>query len=565
MDLASGHPVTSAGTGIAITQSARYTADMNNQLKSLFLCTTSLVTALGTYGCTSPAPSEAPTNTPEQDAQPGIELTLQDGVIQGVQRDGARVFYGIPYAVDTAVSGRFEPPQPVSTWDGSHDATQPGPACAQPTLGGSSTMASEAEDCLHVDVWAPTEVPEAPLPVMVWFHGGGFRFGKTDFYPGNALVERDVVVVMVSYRLGALGFLSYPDPTTGKPTVANAGIQDQQLALQWVQENIAVFGGDPTNVTLFGQSAGATSICQHMVSPQSSGLFHRAIMQSGACNSLVTETEPAIEQGKALARALECEDADDVFGCLQSAPIESIVQAVPAREDTLTGATQFRWGPTVDGRVIPAWPAAMLAQGDFNPVPVLFGTNLHDGVFFVFVRGLLSTRPEAYQDTLATVARGYDLETVSSLYPLGEDNNPIAPLADILSDKMFNCPMGVDARSLDTHGVPVFRYHFTQPIDAGFLAELGTSHGAEMPYIFGGPVEDAYFLAEEDFSLATTIADYWVQFAYTGNPNTDKHPSWPAFRNLEESYIELNDALEVRTELRQKYCAFWDDYPVTEM
>lgn len=492
-------------------------------------------------------------------AAPELELLLQTGPIKGTIIEDTRVFYGIPYAANPSGDGRFSRPEPAAAWTQQLDVTSPAPACAQPVLGAPTMMQTLEEDCLHVDVWAPTTLPSEPLPVMVWFHGGGFSYGKTDNYPGHILVENDVVVIMLSYRLGPLGFLTYPDTDTEAGFAGNAAIHDQHLALQWVRDNAAVFGGDPNNVTLFGQSAGATSICQHLVSSESKGLFHKVIMQSGACDSLVMSYEESLEQGLAMARAVGCADQEDVIQCLRTVPAEELVLARPTDEDVAAGRRRFNWGPVAGAAPLADLPSSLLQTSALNKVPVLLGTNEDDGVFFAFVRGIIGLSEDEYQDALMGESPGSDAAELLELYPMENPDIPALGIANLLGDKLFNCPMAIDSRTLDSQGIDVYRYYFTQPIESGFLAELGTIHGAEMPFVFGAAVEDSYFLGEKDAGLSNQVVRYWTQFARTGNPNGSGDFQWQPFTRDAEYYLDLRDDLENKTDLRKDYCSFWDE------
>jgi para-nitrobenzyl esterase len=527
---------------------------MNNLPQSRF----AFLILIGCIAC-SPESTPSEVETPSSSVQTGLEINIQSGPIQGTIIENTRVFYGIPYAEDASGTNRFKRPIPVAPWTAMHDATQPAPACAQPILGAPTKMETIEENCLHLDVWAPQDIPEQPLPVMVWLHGGGFGYGKTENYPGHVLVQNDVIVIMASYRLGPLGFLTYPSTDSEDGFTGNAAIHDQRLALEWVRDNAAVFGGDPNNVTLFGQSAGATSICQHIVSNESSGLFHKAIMQSGACESLVMTYDDSLVQGEAAARAVGCDTATNVIECLQNVSAEELVLARPTQEDVDAGLRRFTWGPVSGSAPLADWPPSMLESGNFNKVPVLLGTNKDDGIFFAFVRGLIGLDEDEYPDAIIGESSEEEAEQVAELYPIQNPAQPAMAIANLLGDKLFNCPMGVDARSIDAHGVDVYRYYFTQPIESGFLASYGTAHGAEMPFIFGAAVEDSYFLGENDAELSEKIIGYWTRFARTGNPNTAESFAWESFKSDTQSYLTLENDMRIQTDLRKDYCSFWDN------
>ncbi len=485
--------------------------------------------------------------------QPGLEITIESGVVKGKEVEDTRAFLGIPYAVPPVGPLRFTPPQPIAPWTEPHNGTRPGNTCPQLGLG-SSFVAFRNEDCLHVDVWTQKTTPEKLLPVMVWIYGGGFSYGSTNDYSGHVLAKEEVVLVMVNYRLGPLGFLAHPALADENPASGNLGLQDQQLALEWVQKNIVAFGGDPDNVTLFGQSAGATSVCLQMVSPQSQGLFHRSILQSGACESLVQEQADAYEQGEELARVLQCDDPNETMDCLRSKSVDDLLVAEPDIE-TLE---RFFFAPVVDSVFLPKHPNTLLKEGLFAQVPVLLGTNRDEGGFFAFIGGLSSVTEEKYLEVLEEDTTSEDVPAAMALYPLADYDSPRDALIAFIGDRMFNCTMRRDALKMRQHGVPVFRYLFTQEITSGFLSDYGTVHGAEMPYVFGSIVQDSFELIDADIPLSQTIINYWRQFAIAGDPNREEALTWPPFESNNQQYIELKTEMSVETNFKEAQCSFWD-------
>lgn len=525
-----------------------------------FLIRLALASALATSGCSAdlPARSEAGPYA----ATPRPEVTVSSGRLRGIAHGDVEAFWGIPYATSTAGDARWRPPVAVSTWQGTRDADQHVPACAQMAIGSDERVSSVEEDCLAIDVYTPSTTSERPLPVMVWFYGGAFLYGRTDEYDGAMLASKGVVLVMASYRVGPLGFAAHPSLDDGEVPlgVGNYGLRDQQLALAWVQQNAAAFGGDPSNVTIFGQSAGATSSCLHLVSPLSAGLFHRAILQSGSCQNLVASRAAGEDKAVQMARALGCE-GEDAAACLRGKSAEEVMLAAPPplRPDGSPGLHRLNWGPTVDGLLIPEAPRTLLGRGEFHQVPVLLGTNLDEGGFFVFVYGLLNLDEEAF---VTFLNRDYPPELVAQIqqkYPLASYESPSAALAEVFGDSLFHCPMSADAERIAEQGIPIYQYHFTQPIPSGFLSNLGTVHGAELPFVFGSTVQNAYFLAEEDLSLSETMMGYWTRFATTGDPNGDDAPAWPRIGPEENVYLELNkDQMAVKANLRESLCELWD-------
>jgi len=286
--------------------------------------------------------------------QQGTLIRLRDGDLQGAVDGGARRFLGIPFAAPPLGALRWRPPAPIVPWQGMKDATAFGPACAQ--LSSVITPRSESEDCLYLNVWTPDPAPARPLPVMVWIHGGGNNNGSANdpvplglgglFYDGRHLAEtRDVVVVSMNYRVNVFGFFPHSSLAVEDaeyPHSGNQGLLDQQQALRWVRDNIVAFGGDPNNVTIFGESAGSYNVCFHIVSPGSHGLFHRAIGQSGGCTTYQPTAAEAETRSQAVIDAIGCGGASDVPGCMRDVPVATLLQH--AGES----------GPVIDGGVLPA-------------------------------------------------------------------------------------------------------------------------------------------------------------------------------------------------------------------
>lgn len=322
---------------------------------------------------------------PDGDVQEDpARVTTASGDLQGAVVGATRVFLGVPYAAPPVGELRWRAPQPHAPWAEPRDATARGPSCPQPDF--MNGVVAGDEDCLTLNLWAP--VGAARAPVMLWLHGGGYfvNSGGDPGYDGQRLSEATgSIVVTINYRLGALGFLAHAalaDEDPAHLTAGNYGHEDQRAALEWVRDNIAAFGGDPANVTLFGQSAGATSTCLHMLSPRSSDLFQRAIIQSGDCGAF---PKPELEdQSAQVASALGCDVEADVLACLRAKPADEIVW------------TTIDWGlgPVVDGWNIVVDPRAALAEGAIaSEVPVIMGTT-RDEAGFDFGMGFLPPVPD---------------------------------------------------------------------------------------------------------------------------------------------------------------------------
>ncbi|MFJ9338999.1 carboxylesterase/lipase family protein [Streptomyces sp. NPDC101733] len=469
---------------------------------------------------------------PEDPARPVVETA--EGPVRGRAHGAYATYEGLPYAAAPVGPQRWRPPRPAPRRTGVLDAGTPGARCVQlPALGPGGPSGSE--DCLFLNVTAPTG-PERDRPVMVWFHGGGFRLGAGDLYrPGPLVTRGGAVVVTVNYRLGIFGFLGHPE-LGGAP---GFGLADQQAALRWVRANATRFGGDPERVTVFGESAGGLSVCAHLVSPASAGLFARAISQSGPCSltmppySLLPTLgayEPFVPQervvaaGAAAADRLGCGDhpPGGELACLRGLDAESL--ATPEL------MVQFS-GVPYGTELLPLEPRRALEAGRFHRVPVVQGTTLDE--MRVFVGQTLAADPvdgePAYRRRLAT-SFGPAAPRIEAAYPAADFPTAALAWAAALSDASFTCPALRDARALARH-VPTYAYLFADrdaPNRTG-LAEVpgfpyGASHGFELPYLFGTEALEA-----PQQALSERMEGYWTRFARTGSPGAPGAVEWPRY------------------------------------
>jgi para-nitrobenzyl esterase len=387
--------------------------------------------------------------------QEGTEITVADGTVVGEIDGATRRFLGIPFAAPPMGELRWRPPEPPAPWDTPLDATEFSSAC--PQIGSlTSPEDSTEEDCLYLNVWAPEPAPAAPLPVMVWFHGGSNVTGSTAdtipfvepptlFYNGRGLVEEaGVVVVTANYRLGVMGFFAHQAISAQNPssTSGNQGLLDQRMALQWVRDNIEAFGGDPDNVTIFGESAGAFDVCFHVASPGSRGLFHRAISESGGCTTALPTRQVAEAQADVFAAAMGCGDAADVAACLRSvsvsdllteAPVDGAQEELPGGDLYEGGTPRWDFGPIVDGSVLPEQPRALFAAGNVADVPYLLGSNSDEGTLFHVLQIPVSTDEEY----LAALERRFGAPLaaqVAAEYPSSAYDSPQAALERVTGD-----------------------------------------------------------------------------------------------------------------------------------
>ncbi len=473
---------------------------------------------------------------------PGVRVQVHGGALLGrVLDNGVRVWQGVPYAAPPTGERRWQPPQPPAPWTGLRAATAPGDVCPQPMSqmpGDGRSGLRGAEDCLFLNVYAPPlpNTGRAPrTPVMVWLHGGSFRSGAGSDYAAEVLArEQGVTVVTLNYRLGALGFLAAPALTDATGSSGNYGLMDQQEALRWVRRNVAAFGGDPRNVTVFGESAVAMSLCAQLASPLSRGLFARAILQSGPCTpqGITTPLSEALSTGSAYARALGCAPQD--AACLRAVPAGRLLD-VPVPGRRVPGAVDL---PMVSGdRVLPRAPADVFAAGEGLRVPVLLGTNRDEGTLFV------APVAEAGQDLplwqfwgVVALLERWDAPRALASYPAGGGTVGDTAAA-LVTDSLFACPASDLAADL-ARTAPVYTYEFRDPAPPLDLAptasvpRYGASHASELVSVFGtrlaGLADPARFTAPQA-DLARSIRTYWANFARRGDPNGPGLAPWSPY------------------------------------
>lgn len=497
----------------------------------------------------------ADTDSTGSDAQQDTEplpapvVVTDDGPVQGVRQEGLQVFWGIPFAKPPVGELRWALPELPEPWTDTLDASTRPPQCPQPeTLGPPELDVSE--DCLYLNVWAPDPLPEN-APVMVWIHGGGFLTGSgaQSLWDGTHIVPEGVILVSINYRLGPLGFLGHPDLTDGN---GNFGFIDQQLALAWVKANIDAFGGDLGNITLFGESAGAFSVCAHVAAPSSKGLFDKAIMQSGSC--ALRPLADAEADGANLAVALSCDSETDVVACMRAADADAIVAAMPAAEGFFFGGGAT-WSPALDGVRFTDDPNVLIASGAGSDVPVLMGTNADEGTLFLALANL-ELDETSYAATL-NATFGDDAAAVLAEYPVSNFDDANAAMAAVVGDGIFVCPARRLARTFDSIGQSAWLYHFTRVTNWLFFPNLGAFHASELAFIFQIPFPGVT-LTPEDKSLGAEMLGYWTRFAKTGDPNGDDAVTWDAYTTSADNHIELNVPVTTGTALKSDICDFWD-------
>ncbi|GLY64257.1 carboxylesterase/lipase family protein [Amycolatopsis taiwanensis] len=490
-------------------------------------------------------------------------VDTDDGALRGAVASDHRTFSGIPFAAPPVDNLRWQAPQPAVPWSGIRDATRPGSMCAQVGWVDGKAAQIGSEDCLYLNVTTPSR--GTGLPVMVWIPGGGFVQGAGDQYdPARLAATGNVVVVTINYRLDALGFLDDPD-FGDDPDAGNYGLADQQAALRWVRHNIASFGGDPGNVTVFGQSAGAFSICAHLVAPASRALFDKAIIQSGPCGNSFVTADVARKRGKEVAARLGCATGD-VATCLRAKPVNELVGI--DGDHVFTSTDRLRdmpWTPVVGTPVLPEQPLQALRDGHAARVPLIQGATRDEMRPFVAldydVKGTPVTEAE-YPNIIRQVF-GAKARLVLEKYPPSNYPSPGIALATVLTDagrKVGACTT-LPADTAAAARMPVYAYEFAQ--DDGLTIgdfPMGAAHSAELPYLFDGSFGSAPLPPTPDRQLLSQrLISYWAQFAKTGDPNNSEAPPWPAYHPGQPllSIKAGSDGIGLVDLAREHQCPLW--------
>ncbi|HVY02725.1 MAG TPA: carboxylesterase family protein [Caulobacterales bacterium] len=460
------------------------------------------------------------------------KIKIAQGALQGVTDDGVTSFKGIPFAPPPVGPLRWAPPQDPPKWKGVRAATSFGPSCTQATVRADTTS---SEDCLYLNVWSAAANAKAKLPVMVWIYGGAFVMGSSSYptYDGARFAKQGVVLVSLNYRLGRFGFFAHPALTKEHPEgpLGNYGLMDQIAALKWVKDNIAKFGGDPNNVTIFGESAGGMSVNYLMVSPAARGLFEKAISESGfgrqALAPIRGGPRGAEEAGAAWAKANGAPEGATAAQ-LRALPAD----VVAARGGGLAGAVSSF--PMIDGVILTEQVASAFAAGHQAPVPYLLGGNSYEASLF-------RPTPEQVLPLL-----GAQKEAVVALF--GGEANLAKTVADISTDRAITEPNRYLAREMKTVGKPAYVYYFSYLPEALRGTYLGLPHGGEIPYVFGNLRPTA---TAQDRAISDAATKYWVAFAKTGDPGDAGGPRWPAYDEASDEWMEFAaDGPHVRARFR---------------
>ncbi len=511
---------------------------------------------------------------------PAPIVKIESGQLRGELHGTAAVFSGIPFAAPPAGMLRWREPQPVAPWKGVRDATKMSSACVQNATGLESFFAPmiaaygatdpsqhaafavhSSEDCLYLNIWAPEWPVKSALPVMVWLHGGSNRVGSgtESSYNGASLAAHGVIVVTVNYRLGVMGFFAHPELTAESPhhSSSNYGLLDQLAALEWVKRNIAQFGGDAGNVTLFGESAGAIDSGMLLASPLTTGLFRRVISESGppfGLGQLHTLAE-AQNLGAAIATAAHGKSASALQN-LRNLPATEVAEVAA---NVLQTQTQFKGldtnSPIIDGWFLPQAPSRIFATGTMQKADLMIGLNGREfAAFRIVAAAAAKTAPKDAKPASPTAALHAMTDQARPLY--GNWTNFAvayyvgkmlvhhdAGIDQAANDMFVACPAGAAGTFVTAAGQKAYVYQFDRSVPGKGEADLGAFHSLEIPYVFNAfedPIWRWLPFTATDHNLSQVMQSYWANFAKTGNPNGPGLPGWPAWTNAGEPYLEFD-------------------------
>ena len=499
-------------------------------------------------------------------------VRTMNGAVKGMVSSSNRQFLGIPFAAPPVGNLRWQAPQPPASWSGVRDATKFGSICTQfgsPLTGVPQPGVDGSENCLFLNVYTPNPA-RGHLPVMVWIHGGGFTGGAGSLYDPSVIVEKgQTIVVTINYRLGPLGYLALPglSAENAKGSSGNYGLEDQQAALRWVRANIAQFGGNPFNLTIFGESAGGASVCDQIASPLAAGLFQKGITESGPCAVRTQMLATSQANGTAFAKSLGCSVA--TVACMRSLSAGALVTAATINPSRLP----LSFSPNVDGVVLPQAVKDALISGKYNHVPVLEGTNLNEDSIFLLAQigatGVAVPLTTAqYTATLQAVFGG-NAAQVLARYPVTSAVSPDQAFVNVITDARFACPAQT-ADTLFSAGTLTYAYEFSDPNPFELLQlpvtppdfSLGDAHATELTYVFQGKLGGVTIpLTRAQLRLSNQIIRYWTTFAAFGTPSSFRTPFWPLNRARSDLFQSLTSAGDgphpIANFSSEHQCSFW--------
>lgn len=514
-----------------------------------------ITTALLSLGACSSEQSANPDPVMNEKTEDLTLIEVEQGTLRGnwTAENSVRVFKGIPFAKPPTGDLRWRSPQSPSSWVGIRDAKEAGPACWQADNKDSWVWSHDnfekSEDCLHLNIWSATENKKAP--VMVWFHGGAHTSGMSHekIFDGTSLAKQGVVIVTANYRLGPMGYLAHPalSEESEYNSSGNYGLLDNIATLAWVKRNIAKFGGDSSNVTIFGQSAGSQSVCSLLVSPLATGLFHKAIGQSASCvGPVVARDLNGYQRGKKLTDALGTDNL--------------VKMREASAEQLLNAATESGWENqsriTIDGRVLPSTQEELYQRGKHAKVPLLIGSLANEGENLFPMDEELSTE-DAKQYLIGKFGEEIGSEMIS-LYQQELVDTPGLAIRNIATDQFMDFQMRRWAHYHSASNTPTYLYHMNHVPPAfrlygpsnpdlqldGGPRSGGAFHSGDLAFVFGNTRLVGHDWNVEDHNLSEQINSYWTNFAKTGNPNNDGLPSWKPFTSATLATQVLNSNTE---------------------
>ncbi|MFN0088379.1 MAG: carboxylesterase/lipase family protein [Blastocatellia bacterium] len=497
-------------------------------------------------------------------AAPKGEVRVEGGLISGTEIEGVRIYKGVPFAAPPSGEMRWKPPQPVVAWQGVRECSEFGPDCPQAPYPQLSLYYSaprkQSEDCLYLNVWTAARESEK-RPVMVWIHGGALTRGSgaTPTYDGANFAKKGVVLVTINYRLGPLGYLAHPELSAESPqhSSGNYGVLDQIAALKWVRKNIAAFGGDPSRVTIFGESAGSWSVNALVASPLARGLFHRAIGQSGGSfgpGVFLKESrgnQPSAEKiGAAFAKALGAESLQ----AMRTGPVDRIIDVSNNHPE----GRKFRTVVNVDGWTLPDEIRNIFAKGRQNDVPVIVGSNANEMTSLTVPASIPKTVGEyraRIEPQYGELIREFDV-----VYPVRSDADVPTAYLDSLRDVTFTWSMRTWARMTATGRSKAYLYWFSHAPPVSNTKYFGAFHAGEIAYVFNNLNPKTMAIQEADTRLAAAMMGYWINFAKTGDPNGDGLPPWTPYDQKNAPYMDFGATIRQKNHLLREQLDFIEQF-----
>ena len=500
------------------------------------------------------------------DQNPSVTVDGEMLVGKYIEESKVVAFLGVPFAEPPVGDLRWRAPQALRKRVARRETTEFAAACMQTmrildwyrnmaeTFGATADYYDDleiSEDCLYLNVWAPTLESDAKLPVMVWLHGGSNKSGWSyeNNYRGHVLAPQGVVVVTVAYRQGAFGFLSHPELSSDEP-IANFGLWDIIASLRWIQQNVHKFGGDPDRITMFGESSGAENILALMFSEPARELFHRSILQSTANFGLSMPTlEDEQQRGADLATALGF-TGNETLAQLRQVPADHLLEVY---EETF--ADHYH-SPAVDDQLLSETTWESIQAREFAGHDLMIGTNKHEWLDYIPV-------DSTHDDVAITAAELLHMDSDKALLAVAAEPGPRRAMDRLITADAYVCPSQNTAANRAASNSNAWMYFFTRIRDDAASVAVGAFHGAEYPYVFG--VHDSYMNTNEtDLELSTIMQKYWINFAATGDPNGDGLPEWPLFELPNPVVQELGDSIQTIPAIEPEMCASFDAWNASQ-